>query len=138
MSYHLAVAVTQKRRAEWDRVFGTIKLPILDGRPRPAEMRDGTVLVYDVAVAALHPGQVARLAGHIARRRRMDYDEARSSVETDGFVIRAEGVVIETADAGEGIGRFVVVNMHRMPALQRRRTRVHLIAGGISRVTTYQ
>lgn len=105
MSY-VAVALTQGKAAEWERLFGTARLPVLDRHPRLAELAGGTALVYDVAVRALHPGQVFRLAGHVARRNRMEYGEARALVQAEGFVIRAEGVAIESADAGSRIGRW--------------------------------
>lgn len=102
----MAVAVSQRRRAEWERVFGTARVPVLDGRPRYAELNEGPVLVYDVALAALHPGQLARLAGYVARCRRMGYEEAKALVELGVVLIRADDVVIETADADRSVGRL--------------------------------
>lgn len=109
MSYGFAVAVSQRRRAEWERAVGADRLPVLDVRPRRAEFRDGPVWVYDVAVGRLHEGQVNRLAGHVARRNRVSYEDARALVLRHGLTIRAEGVVIEkaeTADAWGSVGRF--------------------------------
>lgn len=56
MSYFV-VAQSQRRRAQWERVFGTHRLPVLDARPRWAEYRQGSAMVYDVAVGRLHPAQ---------------------------------------------------------------------------------
>lgn len=109
MSYGFAVAVSQRRRDEWERVFGSVRLPVLDTRPRRAEFRDGPAWAYDVAVGRLHQGQVDRLAAYVARRNRMAYEDARALVRCHGLTIRAEGVVIEkagTADAWGSIGRF--------------------------------
>ncbi len=106
MSYGFAVAVSQRRRAQWERVFGGHRLPVLDTRPREAQFREGPRWVYDVAVGRLHEGQLSRLAAHVARRNRVSYEEARSLVRRHGLTIRAEGVVIEAADAWEGVGRF--------------------------------
>jgi len=106
MSYWFAVAVSQRRVTEWERVFGTHHIPVLDPRPRQAWFREGPQLVYDVAVGSLLEGQLNRLAAHVARRNRVSYDEARSLVRRHGLTIRAEGVVIETTDACEGVGRF--------------------------------
>ena len=109
MSYWFAVAVLQCRQVEWERVFGSHRLPVLDRRPRRAEFRDGPAWVYDVAVGRLHQGQVDRLAAHVARRNRVNYEDARALVRRHGLTIRAEGIVIEkagTADAWGSVGRF--------------------------------
>ena len=109
MSYWFAVAVSQRRVAEWERVLGTHRMPVLDPRPRQAWFRDGPVWVYDVAVGRLHQGQVDRLAAYVARMNRIDYEDARSLVRRYGLTVRAEGIVIEkasTADAWGGVGRF--------------------------------
>ncbi len=109
MSYGFAVATSQRQRAEWERIFGSARLPVLDVRPRRAEYRDGPVWVFDVAVGRLHEGQLNRLAAHLARRERVGYGEARAMVRRHGLTIRAEGVVIETAetaDAWGSVGRF--------------------------------
>lgn len=109
MSYGFAVAVTQRRRVEWERVFGSHRLPVLDTRPRRAEFRDGPVWVYDVAVGRLHQGQIDRLAAYVVRQNRMVYEDARALVQRHGLTIRAEGIVIEkanTADAWGSVGRF--------------------------------
>lgn len=109
MSYGFAVAVSQRRRDEWERVFGTDRLPVVDAHPRLVECRGGAVWVYDVAVGRLHRGQVDRLAAYVARRERVSYGEAQARVRRHGLTIRADGIVIEmagTADALGGIGRF--------------------------------
>lgn len=100
MSYWFAVAVSQKRRAEWHRVFGAERVPVMQGRPRWVEFRDGPGWGYDVAVGRLHHGQRARLAGHIGRVNRVPYVVALRMVD-DGVVVRADGLIIETADAIE-------------------------------------
>lgn len=106
MSYGHAVARSQRRRAEWERVFGTDRLPVLDVRPRVAEFREGPTWVFDVAVGRLHVGQVNRLAAHMARRNRVSYEEARSLVLRQGVTIRADDVVVyRTADVGSRAGR---------------------------------
>lgn len=109
MSYGHAVALSQRKRAEWERVFGVDRLPILDVRPRMAEFSEGPRWVYDVAVGRLHQGQVNRLAAHLARRNRMSYEEARSSVVRHGVTISADDVVVfRTADVGPRAGRSFV------------------------------
>lgn len=101
MSDYFASPTTQRRRAAWQRIFGTDRLPVLDVRPRLAEFRDGPRLVYDVAMSRLHDGQRDRLAAHLARRGRVSYEDARSQVARSGLTIRAQGVKIVTADAME-------------------------------------
>lgn len=92
-----AVAVSQRRRVEWERAFGAERVPVLQGRPRWVE---GLGWGYDVAVGRLHYGQVCRLAAHVARARRVGYVMGLRLVE-DGVVVGADGLVIETADADE-------------------------------------
>ena len=109
MSYWFAVAVSERRRAQWERVFGTDRLPVLDTRPRWAEFRDGSTWVYDVELGRLHQGQVDRLAAYVAWQNRMTYEDARTLVQRHGLTIRAEGIVIEmteTADVLGSVGRF--------------------------------
>lgn len=108
MSYGFVVALSQRRQAEWERVFGTDRLPVLDVRPRLAELHDGPAFVYDVALHRLHPGQVDRWVGYLARRMRVGYADARTMVERHGLTIRAEGVEVVTADVRNGIGRFAL------------------------------
>lgn len=119
MSYGIAVAVTQRKRAEWERAFGSDWLPVLDVRPRWAEFRGGSVLVYDVAVERLHLGQRNRLAGFVARRHRITYEEARRVVGR-GMTVRADGVRVEAADV-QNIGRLRLWSLHhaspRRPSL---------------------
>lgn len=103
------VATSQRRRAMWERVFGSDRVPVLDVCPRWVEFRDGPALGFDVAVGALHEGQLNRLAAYVGRVNRVDYGTARRMV-AGGFVVRADGLVVETADAVErrpfGFGRF--------------------------------
>lgn len=103
------VAMSQRRRAQWERVFGTDRLPVLDTRPRWAEFRDGPAWVYDVAVGRLHQGQVDRLAAYVARTNRIGYEDARTLVRRHGLTVRAEGIVVEKAEAADAwgsVGRF--------------------------------
>lgn len=102
MSYGFVVARTQRRRAEWERVFGADRLPVLDIRPRRAVFREGPVWVFDVAVGRLHVGQVNRLAGRMARRRGVGYEVARRMVLSQGLTVRAEDVVVVETAAGPG------------------------------------
>lgn len=94
------VATSQRRRATWERVFGSDRVPVLDVCPRWVEIRDGPALGFDVAMGALHVGQLNRLAAYVGRVNRVDYETARRIV-AGGFVVRAEGLWVETADAVE-------------------------------------
>jgi hypothetical protein len=100
MSEWFAVAVSQRRRAEWERAFGSGRVPVMQGRARWVEFRDGPGWGFDVAVGRLHYGQVCRLAAHVARVNRVGYVTALRLVG-EGLTIRADGLVIETADAEE-------------------------------------
>lgn len=103
------VATSQRRRAAWERVFGSDRVPVLDVCPRWVEFRDGPAWGFDVAMGALHEGQLNRLAAYVGRVNRVDYETARRIV-AGGFVVRAEGLVVETADAPQrrpfGFGRL--------------------------------
>lgn len=77
------VSTTSQRRAqEWERIFGTDILPVRDGRPRLQSVRNQPMLAYDLDLAALHPGQISRLAGHVSRRTGQPYAQALAQVQT--------------------------------------------------------
>jgi len=99
MSY-FAVAVSHRRAVEWERMFGETRVPILQGRPRWIEFRDGSEWGYDVDLGRLHWGQISRLAAYVSRVQRVGYVMALRLVN-EGVTIRADGVVIETADVVE-------------------------------------
>lgn len=93
------------RRRHWQRLFGRDTLPVRARRPRWVEIPGlGRQLAYDLDLGALHPGQVYRLAAHVARRLGWPYETAVAEVER-GWPIRAAGCTVidnafsETADA---------------------------------------
>jgi hypothetical protein len=58
-------AVTQQRRAAWERVLGDSELPVC-GPARWQCLQGGEALAYDLDVSRLHDQQLARLGRHIA------------------------------------------------------------------------
>lgn len=81
-------AISQKRRAEWDRVFGVEELPVRSPRPTPTP---GGCLAYRLDANRLHWMQRERLVRHLVRRERMTPMDARLLV--------VEGLPIPSADA---------------------------------------
>jgi len=79
--YYVATT-SQKRAAEWERIFGMDQLPILSADSRLQTVRDEVTMAYDLDINALHQGQVFRLASHVARRCRISYEVALNQVET--------------------------------------------------------
>jgi len=83
MNGRIFVSTTSQRRSqEWERVFGTDILPVLDARPRLQSIRNRPVMAYDLNLAALHQGQLNRLAGHISRKTHTPYLVALEMVRT--------------------------------------------------------
>ena len=93
MNGRIFVSTTSQRRAqEWERIFGTDILPVLDARPRLQSIRNRSVMAYDLDLAALHQGQIVRLAGHVSRKTNTPYPVALKNLQT------AAGWPIEAAD----------------------------------------
>lgn len=83
MNGRIFVSTTSRVRSqEWERIFGTDILPVLDARPRLQSIRNRPVMAFDLDLAALHQGQIARLAGHVSRKTRTPYPEALEMVRT--------------------------------------------------------
>ena len=87
MNVRYITAVQQRRRARWERIFGTDELPV---KPQPRPHGRGG-LAYDLDVDRLHWMARERLVHHISKRRRIDLDEARILVEEEGVTIPAAG-----------------------------------------------
>lgn len=86
------------RRREWERVFGTDRLPVTTARPIGLRFgRKPRVAAYVLDVAALHPMAVCRLAGRIARQQGIDYQTAVGMLE-DGWLIPAENCELATGE----------------------------------------
>lgn len=81
-------AISQKRCAEWDRIFGTDELPVRRSRPSPTP---AGCLAYRLDESRLHWMQRERLITHLVRKERMAWSEARKLV--------VEGLPIPAHDA---------------------------------------
>lgn len=81
-------AISQRRRAEWDRIFGTEELPVRSCQPAPTP---AGCLAYRLDENRLHWMQRERLISHLVRRERMTPTDARLAV--------ADGLPIPSADA---------------------------------------
>lgn len=81
-------AISRRRQAEWQRIFGEEQLPVRS--PQPAPTPSGCV-AYRLDEHKLHWMQRERLVNHLVRRERMSAEEARLLVR--------EGLPIPSADA---------------------------------------
>lgn len=81
-------AISQKRRAEWDRIFGTDELPVRCSQPATTP---AGCLAYRLDESRLHWMQRERLIAHLVRKERMAWGEARKLV--------VEGLPIPASDA---------------------------------------
>lgn len=81
-------AISQRRRAEWERIFGTDELPVRC--PQPATTPAGC-LAYRLDERRLHWMQRERLVNWLVKQHRMTYQDARWAV--------ADGLPIPSADA---------------------------------------
>lgn len=81
-------AISQRRRAEWERIFGTDELPVRC--PQPATTPAGC-LAYRLDERRLHWMQRERLVNWLVKQYRMTYQDARWTV--------ADGLPIPAADA---------------------------------------
>lgn len=81
-------AISQRRRAEWDRIFGSDELPVRSCQPATTP---AGCLAYRLDENRLHWMQRERLINHLVRRERMTPTDARLAV--------AYGLPIPSADA---------------------------------------
>lgn len=80
----------RRRRALWQRLFGTDVLPVLHPYPRWQWLpgHEFEVLAYDLDVQALPDGALARLAAYVAERSGWPYSYAKAAVQ-GGWAITA-------------------------------------------------
>lgn len=81
-------AISQRRQAEWRRIFGEEQLPVRS--PQPAPTRLGN-LAYRLDEHRLHWMQRERLVNWLVKQYRMTYQDARWTM--------ADGLPIPSADA---------------------------------------
>lgn len=83
-STYLIQTTDERRQAIWLHVFGTDTLPVLAAKPRFQEQqgRAFPVLAYDLALCELSDAQLARFAGHLHRKYRMDYTTTLNELQT--------------------------------------------------------
>ncbi|MEI2773372.1 MAG: hypothetical protein V9G98_22465 [Candidatus Competibacter sp.] len=86
--FYFVRAISQRRQAEWTRIFGTDELPVRSGYPSTTPTG---CLAYRLDEHKLHWMQRERLVNHLVRRERMSAEEARLLVR--------EGLPIPSADA---------------------------------------
>ena len=83
-------ANTQRRRAEWERVFGSDQLPVTSAHPAPSP---SGCLAYTLDTARLHWMQVNRLIQWLTRRDGLTPGHAQALVAA-GLPIPASEVAI--------------------------------------------
>lgn len=81
-------AISQRRQAEWRRIFGEDQLPVRS--PQPTSTSSGCV-AYRLDERRLHWMQRERLVNWLVKQYRMTYQDARWAV--------ADGLPIPSADA---------------------------------------
>jgi hypothetical protein len=91
----------RRRAATWRRIFGSDRLPVLAAAPRRLCDRDGERLVYDLDMSRVHPVAVCRLAAHVARRTRQPYSVVLLEIQSRGFWVDAENVMVEETAVGK-------------------------------------
>jgi hypothetical protein len=97
-----AIRTSDRRRAAtWRRIFGSDRLPVLAAAPRRLCDRDGERLVHDLDMSRVHPVAVCRLAAHVARRTRQPYSVVLLEIQSRGFWVDAENVMVEETAVGK-------------------------------------
>ena len=83
-SIYLISTSDEKRQAIWQHVFGMAELPVLAAKPRFQEQqgRAFPVLAYDLALCELSDAQLARFAGHLHRKYRLNYQATLAELQT--------------------------------------------------------
>lgn len=74
---HLVTPTTQRKRAEWERIFGTDQLPVTDANPA---LTPAGCLAWTLDTARLHWMAVERVVGWLARRDDLKSAHARALV----------------------------------------------------------
>lgn len=87
---HFVTATTQRRRAEWERVFGTDQLPVTRSAP---SLSPAGCLTWTLDANRLHWMQVNRLVYWLARRDKLTAAHARALVMA-GLPIPAHDVAL--------------------------------------------
>jgi hypothetical protein len=100
---YLIIPIDPTRRAAWLDLLGRDRLPILRPIPRPGALG----LVYDVDLAQLPAGALARLASYQARQSGEDYTAVYDRMRIEGAAVPAVGcaviddeTAVSTAPAG--------------------------------------
>ena len=83
-------ATTQRKRAEWERVFGTDQLPVTSSRP---SLSPAGCLAYTLDRSRLHWMQRERLVHWLARRDGLTPAHARALIDA-GLPIPASEVAL--------------------------------------------
>lgn len=98
-------AISQRRCAEWERIFGMDEVPVRQAEPSPTP---GGCLAYRLDETRLHWMQRERLISYLVRKERLSNQAARRLV--------IEGLPIPVADAT--LVRFVpiVTSLYRIVA----------------------
>ena len=116
---HFITTRVQARAALWERLFGTVTLPVLHSQPRVQQMAgQGSMLAYDLDLRALHTGDRFRLAAYAAGRYGQDYNKVRRSLETAvSWPIEDRGD-IELVMVEEASPSFSFINIGRWHGIQ--------------------
>lgn len=98
-------AISQRRRAEWERIFGMDEVPVRQAEPSPTP---AGCLAYRLDETRLHWMQRERLISYLVRKERLSNQAAHRLV--------IEGLPIPVADAT--LVRFVpiVTSLYRIVA----------------------
>lgn len=93
MAYYVT-STRQARLQTWERVVGTVLLPVKWPHPRMQETRHGRRLAFDLDVQYLHPGQVFRLSAYVAFCVKHLYEDIYREVKSQGYPLVDNGDVV--------------------------------------------
>ena len=82
------------RYADWLRILGTDKVPLLSLGSGQTKLGEETEEVYLLNWPGLDEGQKSRLLDFLAKKFSANLDEIRSDLDKNGFPIRASDVTV--------------------------------------------
>ncbi len=82
------------RFSDWSKILGGSEVPITNPKPFMTQLGPESTEVYSLDIGRLSRDQCARLVDFIVDRFAVKGREARQTLDSDGFPIRAEDVIV--------------------------------------------